>query len=477
MAAEPASEQETIRILHLDDDSDVAELTRVNLESESERFDVLSETDPEVALQKVRQADIDCVVCDYEMPEIDGLEFLEKVRETAPELPFILFTGRGSEEIASEAISRGVTDYLQKERGQDQYTVLANRVENAVSKYRAEAEVERRSRWYEQILKHSSDYVLITDGMGEVSYVSPAVERMMGYEPEELVGIDAFDTVHPEDVEFAADALAKTISDPDQEVTVEFRALTKDDEVKWLEARGSNFLDDPMIEGVMVNVRDITERKQREQAIERQRDHLEELTRFLRHDIRTQLTVADGYLELVRQEYDIDQIENISATIDRIGEMIDKVGSLAKSGQELTDREPVEFSSVVNDCWATVRDIDPESRLQVTATFTFEADPERVQTLVDHVLVNAIDHGGPDVLIRAGPLEDQDGFYLEDDGPGIDSDDAERIFDPEFSTADGGTGLGLVIVERIAEAHGWEIDIWDSELGGARFEITGVTMV
>ena len=82
------------------------------------------------------------MVTDYDMPGRDGIEFLEAVREEHPELPFILFTGKGSEAVASETISAGVTDYLQKEAGTEQYAALATRIRNVVTRYRRERELQ-----------------------------------------------------------------------------------------------------------------------------------------------------------------------------------------------------------------------------------------------------------------------------------------------------------------------------------------------
>ena len=126
-----------VSLLCVDDDADLVELTAVQLRRAGEQFEVTTETDPRGALETVSNTSIDCVISDYDMPEMDGLEFLEAVREGHPDLPFILFTGKGSEEVASEAIARGVTDYLQKGTGDNQYDLLANRVRNAVEQYRA----------------------------------------------------------------------------------------------------------------------------------------------------------------------------------------------------------------------------------------------------------------------------------------------------------------------------------------------------
>lgn len=264
-----------IRVLHLDDDEGVTELTSEFLSEESDSFEIINVNNPSAALNHLNSEPFDCIVSDFDMPEMDGLEFLEVAQEVSPQVPFILFTGKGSEEIASEAISKGVFDYLQKERGSDQYTVLANRIQNAVAQTRAEQEIQRRSQWYRQILSHSSDYVLIVDGMGKVSYVSPAIERVMGYEPDEIIGLDSFETVHPDDIESAAEALAATIDNPSEEVTVEFRAIDADGENRWVEARGGNFLNDQLINGIMVNVRDISERKDRERELQQYRTIVE----------------------------------------------------------------------------------------------------------------------------------------------------------------------------------------------------------
>jgi signal transduction histidine kinase len=87
---------------------------------------------------------------------------------------------------------------------------------------------------------------------------------------------------------------------------------------------------------------------------------------------------------------------------------------------------------------------------------------------------NAAEHGGPDVTVTVGALPDATGFYLADDGLGIPAEKREAVFEYGVPTAAEGTGFGLAIVSRIAEAHDWEIDATESDDGGARFEITGV---
>jgi len=141
---------EAIRVLHVDDDPAFLDLTRAYLEREADLSVVTADGAAE-GLSTLDESEVDCVVTDYQMPGRDGIAFLWTVREDRPELPVLLFTGEGSETVASEAISAGVTDYLQKGVGSTQFEVLANRVRNVVDRHRATRETERLGRLFEAL--------------------------------------------------------------------------------------------------------------------------------------------------------------------------------------------------------------------------------------------------------------------------------------------------------------------------------------
>lgn len=101
---------------------------------------------PTTSLDRLADGRIDCIVSNFDLPNRTGIELLETVRETHPEIPFILYTGMGSEEVASEAITKGLSDYLHKESGTDQYRILANRITNLVSQPRADSTLAIKAR-------------------------------------------------------------------------------------------------------------------------------------------------------------------------------------------------------------------------------------------------------------------------------------------------------------------------------------------
>jgi len=177
-----------IRALHVDDDPEFAEMVATFLEREDDQFDITTATSADEGLTCLSANEFDCVVSDYEMPGQSGIEFLEAVREEYPALPFILYTGKGSEEIASDAISAGVTDYLHKQTGTSQYTILANRIENAVDTYRTQTELADREKRLNLFFEEFPMGVVEWDEEFNFHRLNDTAEAILGYDEADLQG-------------------------------------------------------------------------------------------------------------------------------------------------------------------------------------------------------------------------------------------------------------------------------------------------
>ncbi len=177
-------ENDTIHVLHVDDDIDFGEMAAAFINREDERFEIETASSPSDGLTHLTDSAFDCVISDYDMPHQDGIEFLKTVREEYPELPFILYTGKGSEEVASDAISAGATDYIQKETGTDHFSVLANRVKTLVERTRA----ERQRQQLVEAIEAAREGIGIIDSDGYYTAVNRAYADAYGTRPSELVG-------------------------------------------------------------------------------------------------------------------------------------------------------------------------------------------------------------------------------------------------------------------------------------------------
>jgi PAS domain S-box-containing protein len=209
---------------------------------------------------------------------------------------------------------------------------------------------------------------------------------------------------------------------------------------------------------------------ERTAELERQNDRLEEFAGVVSHDLRNPLEVARGRTELAREECESDHLAAVERAHDRMSALIDDLLTLAREGEPVTDPGSVDLGRVVGACWRTVDTGD--ATLRAEAEGMVVADEGRLRQLIENLIRNAVEHGGDDVTVTVGPLPD--GFYVADDGPGIDPAAREDVFDAGYSTSRSGTGFGLRIVEQVADAHGWSVRAVESETGGARFEVTGV---
>jgi signal transduction histidine kinase len=223
---------------------------------------------------------------------------------------------------------------------------------------------------------------------------------------------------------------------------------------------------------VVATISDITARKQREQELRRQNQRLEEFTSVVSHDLRNPLSVIAGRLELVQRECDNEHLEAIEESVERMDVLIENLRRFAREGEVVERVEPIDLSSFAEECWQHIATAD--ATLVTETDDRVRADRGRLQQLLENLMRNAVEHGGEDVTMTVGTTDDVDGFYVEDDGPGIPVDSRAQVFQWGRSTSEENTGIGLAIVDQIAEAHGWQIHLAERPSGGTRFEITGV---
>lgn len=335
-------------------------------------------------------------------------------------------------------------------------------------------ERKRQEERFQTLIEHSTDLITLLDVNGDFLFQSPSVERHLGYDTDEIIGDNAFEYVHPEDRDEVMRVFYEGVENPSRLPTVEFRFKHKDGSWRWLESLGNNQLDNPAVEAFVVNSRDITDRKQREEELRRQNERLDKVSSVISHDLRNPLTVADGYLEMARQECEVKELDTIENSLERMETIINGTLTLARQGQTIGEFEPIDIHQLGRMCWGTVSTGGGD--LEVVDAFTIKGDTDRVRQILENLFRNAAKYGGDNVYVEVGTI-DADGFYVADDGPGIDEDERAEVFEPGYTTSSSSTGFGLAIVKEIVEAHGWEIAITESELGGARFDIVGVELV
>ncbi|MFC6752043.1 sensor histidine kinase [Halorubrum tibetense] len=212
------------------------------------------------------------------------------------------------------------------------------------------------------------------------------------------------------------------------------------------------------------------ELKDREQHLERQNERLEEFANIVSHDLRNPLNVASGRLELAKDDCDSKHLSHVEDAHKRMEALISDLLTLAQQGQDPSDWSIIQLANLVENCWTNVQTEDATVNIETDSTIRTEET--RLKQLFENLFRNSVEHGSSDVTITVGDLEN--GFYIEDDGPGIPPDERGAVFETGHTTSEQGTGLGLSIVKQVAESHKWEIQVTEGTYGGARFEVTNV---
>ncbi|UTF53012.1 GAF domain-containing sensor histidine kinase [Natronosalvus rutilus] len=385
-------------------------------------------------------------------------------------------------------------------------------VVNARTSVEYEAALETERDRFAALFENVSDAAVQYRIEGEryrIERVNSAFVRVFGRDAESIVGESIADVLEaPGD---GADEPTRTPlieHAPDGETETEVIRNTPSGPRPFLRQTVPIATDDETTRGYRIYT-DLTALKVRERELERQNERLDQFASIVSHDLRNPLTVANGYLGFVRDELgdDHDAVTTIQQAHDRMEQLIDDVLAVARKGDETGNLELVRLSTVAEQAWEHVDTRDARLELDDGGVWV-DADPTRLLQLFENLFRNSVEHGsaldqresraddavkqgtasvlsesesgdGPPgtrgesaVYVRVGTCDD--GFAVEDDGPGIPPSEREVVFDSGYSTGSGSTGLGLAIVERIADEHGWSVECTDGSAGGARFEFTGV---
>ena len=468
-----------ITVLHVNANETFTKLVKDYIQHHDDGISVQTAQNGDDALTRLETPnEIDCVVSGYRMPGLNGLELLKAVRSRWPELPFILFTGGGSDEFVLKALNAGATDYLQDRPGTSHYLLLANRIRDLSMRSRAETErdliSQRTEAQFRLLVETVEDYaIFFLDADGHIQTWNAGAEKIKGYTSDEIVG-EHFSVFYPDEAREAGVPEGNL-----REATAKGRLRDKGWRVR---SDGSEFWADVVIMPLYENddligyakVTHDNTKHHRDQLLFEQNEQLKELIAAISHDLRNPLQVAGGNVELALETGDLSHLETAIQAHDRANELLDHLGVLAKEGKRILDPELITLREVAEAAWSVVQ--TDEADLIIDETTEFIADRRRLQQLLENLFANAVEHADRDVTIIVGALDGR-GFYVEDNGSGIPLAEREHVFEMGYSDTSHGSGFGLAICEQIANAHGWHIEAVDGAAGGARFEISEVEIV
>ncbi|WP_372913116.1 PAS domain S-box protein [Salinigranum sp.] len=334
------------------------------------------------------------------------------------------------------------------------------------------AELHREREFVDLTLDRLDDIFYVVGRDGELYRWNDQLATVTGYDDEEIETMRALEFFPDEERERIAGAIDEALTAGS--ATVESELLTANGDRVPYEFTGTR-LDLPDDEGVgLVGIgRNIEERRRDDHDRRREIERLDEFVSVVTHDLQSPLGVAGGRIELARTECDSEHLDVAADALARSRELIDDLVAVAREGHRADSVEAVTLTDVVTNCWRNVR--TGNATLVLEGNRTLHADRSRLQQLLENLVRNAVEHGGEDVTVTVGELDD--GFYVADDGPGIPESEREQVFEPGYTTTSDGTGFGLSIVRSIAEDHGCRVTITDSDDGGTRVEVTGADVV
>jgi PAS domain S-box-containing protein len=262
------AEKNLIRVLHVDDDAGFLRVAKECLEMQGE-FQVETARCVEEAKNRLRKEKYDAIVSDYQMPGKDGLEFLRELREEGNHIPFIIFTGKGREELIVKALNLGIDGYFEK-HGEPQavYRELAHSINEIVEKKRIEQVLRGSQAKYKLLLQNIPGMVYRARPDWSTGIIANS-KSVCGYSIQDFDSgrVNWLDIIHPDDKARVVKEGSMILERP-ASITQEYRIVDKDNGVRWVEDHKTSFFsENGVFEGIDGVVFDITQRKKTEQTL------------------------------------------------------------------------------------------------------------------------------------------------------------------------------------------------------------------
>jgi PAS domain S-box-containing protein len=414
-----------------------------------------------------------------------------------------------SERKRSDELIRAAHRDLQR-RVQERTTELSKAnaalVYQMAERERAERETSLQQARFRALIEKSSDIISVASAEGIISYLTPGVKKVFGREPAELIGTSGFDLVHPDDRAGMGDVFGALFTEPAKPVSFEFRSQHPDGSVRRFQATATNLLADPAVQGLVCNFRDVTERRQAEEALRRTEEQLRQARKMeaigslaggVAHDFNNLLSVILSYASMLAGDLPPgdpmrEDLEEIRAAGDRAAALTRQL--LAFSRQQILNPKTLNLNEVLNGMEKMVRRLSG-AHIEVVKSLSrslgmITVDPTQIEQVIMNLAVNARDampRGGRLTLETSNvDLDDRAlaeelgvtfGPYvvltIADSGVGMDDVTKRRMFEPFFTTKERGkgTGLGLATVFGIVKQSGGGIWV-ESEPGiGTTFKV------
>ncbi|MEX2147053.1 MAG: PAS domain S-box protein [Candidatus Rokuibacteriota bacterium] len=360
---------------------------------------------------------------------------------------------------------------------------------------RAEETLRRSEEYHRALIENGLDIIIVLDADGVIRYASPSVERVLGERPGDLVGTNALSRLHPDDLPAMGALFFGGQATAGFTASAEYRFRHRDGSWRQMEGVGRNLLDHPGIAGIIVNARDITDRKQDEANQARLRAHLRqseklaamsELLAGVAHELNNPLSVVIGHTTLLGAATE----PAVKARAEKIGRAAERCGRIVKNFLALArqyppERTAVNLNQIVVDALEVVayplRVDDVEVVTELAADLPpLAADPHQLQQVLVNLVTNAHQAmrsvtGTRRLTVRTGCSDGGPAWLaVGDTGPGIPAEVEARLFEPFFTTkpVGQGTGLGLSICKGIVEGHGGSLTVEAGPGSGAVFRVT-----